>query len=300
MAVASGAIRVIPSGGPLGADIEGTDLAAPMSDAQFAAIERAWMDNLVLRFRGQRLTDPQLVAFSRRFGELETAPIRSDVHPSELENLPEVLVVSNIVENGKPIGSLGNYEAEWHTDMSYRDLCPSASILYAIEVPATGGNTGFSNMYTAYETLPQAVRERIETLGCRHDASRNSAGELRKGYQEVTDPREAPGAIHPLVRTHPLTQRRALFLGRRRNAYIPGLALEESEALLDQLWAHATRPELAWTQKWRVGDLVIWDNRCTMHRRDALDPAARRLMHRTQIGKEKPFRAAATLHAAAR
>ena len=297
---ASDAIRVIPTGGALGADIEGVDLSIPLSEAQFAVIERAWMNHLVLRFRGQRLTDPQLVGFSRRFGELETAPISTDRDPSALEHLPEVLVVSNIVENGKSIGSLGSYEAEWHTDMSYRELCPSASILHAIEIPAVGGDTGFSNMYTAYATLPVAVRERIETLGCRHDASRNSAGELRKGYKEVTDPRQTPGAIHPLVRTHPLTQRRALFLGRRRNAYVPGLPLEESEALLDLLWAHATRPEFAWTQKWRVGDLVIWDNRCTMHRRDALDPSARRLMHRTQIGNERPFLEPAAMYAAQR
>jgi taurine dioxygenase len=294
----SNAIRVVPTGGPLGADIEGVDLSVSLSDAQFSAIESAWMQNLVLRFRGQRLTDPNLVSFSRRFGELETAPIRSDAHPSELENLPEVLVVSNIVENGKSLGSLGNYEAEWHTDMSYRELCPSASILYAIEIPAVGGDTSFSNMYAAYESLPESVRDQIETLGCRHDASRNSAGELRKGYKEVTDPREAPGAIHPLVRTHPVTRRRALFLGRRRNAYIPGLPLEESESLLDLLWAHAARPEFAWTQKWREGDLIIWDNRCTMHRRDALDPASRRLLHRTQIGNEKPYLEPARMRAA--
>lgn len=282
------AIRVDRIKGPLGADIEGIDLARPMDDAAFAAIERAWMDHQVLRFRGQSITDRQLVEFSGRFGVLEGAPISTVADRSELEGMPEVLVISNIVDGGKSVGSLGNYEAEWHTDMSYRDLCPSASILYALEVPAQGGDTGFANMYLAYETLPKAIKARIEALSCRHDASRNSAGELRKGYMEVIDPREAPGAVHPLVRTHPVTRRRALFLGRRRNAYVIGLPLEESEALLDQLWRHATQPELSWYQNWRVGDLVMWDNRCTMHRRDAFDPAARRRLHRTQVCGEKP------------
>ena len=296
--VSSGdAVRVVPTGGPLGADIEGVDLSRGLSDAAFAAIERAWMDCLVLRFRRQRLTDHELVAFSRRLGDLDVAPIPTDYRPTALERLPEVLVVSNIVEGGKPVGSLGNYESEWHTDMSYRELCPSASVLYAIEVPSEGGDTGFTNMYRAYETLPASVRERIETLSCRHDASRNSAGELRKGYVEVTDPREAPGAIHPLVRTHPITRRRALFLGRRRNAYVIGLPLEESEALLDQLWTHATRPEFCWYQQWQIGDLVMWDNRCTMHRRDAFDPETRRRLHRTQVCGEKPVLEPMRVHA---
>ncbi|MEO7727172.1 MAG: TauD/TfdA family dioxygenase, partial [Burkholderiales bacterium] len=121
------------------------------------------------------------------------------------------------------------------------------------------------------------------------DASRNSAGMLRKGWKEVTDPRETIGAVHPLVRTHPVTGRKALYLGRRLNAYIPGLAFVESEALLNALWKHAVRSESTWIQQWRVGDVIIWDNRCTMHRRDAFDPNQRRLMHRTQIAGDKPY-----------
>jgi taurine dioxygenase len=170
--------------------------------------------------------------------------------------------------------------------MSYKDEPPVASLLHAIEVPPEGGDTGFANMYLAYETLPDDLRRRLATLVCKHDASRNSAGELRRGFAEVTDPREAPGAVHPLARTHPVTGRKALFLGRRRNASIPGLPLAESEDLLDRLWAHATRPDFTWYQRWRVGDLLLWDNRCTMHRRDAFDPATRRLMHRTQVAGE--------------
>jgi len=197
--------------------------------------------------------------------------------------------MSNIKVDGKPIGNLGHYEAVWHTDMSYNDLAPIGSLLYSLEIPPVGGNTGFSNMYKAWDTLPAALKKQVLGRYCRHDSSRNSAGELRKGFSEVSDPRDAPGAMHPLVRTHEKTHRNCLFLGRRQSAYIIGLPLDESEDLLNQIWAHATKPEFEWYQVWKVGDLVIWDNRCAMHRRDAFDPESRRLMHRTQIKGGKPF-----------
>ena len=144
-------------------------------------------------------------------------------------------------------------------------------------------------MYRALETLPAELRKAIEGRVCRHDASRNSAGELRRGFVDAPDPTQTVGAEHPIVRTHPVTGRQALFLGRRRNAYIPGLPLADSEALLDALWAHAENPAFAWYQQWRVGDLVLWDNRCVMHRRDAFDPSARRIMHRTQVKGDRPY-----------
>lgn len=282
--VTEGALRFASTNGPLGVDVFNINLADSISDAAFAEILDAWCDHLVLRIRGQQgLTPAELVAFSRMFGELDMAPITIYTGKPFIPESPEIAVISNIVEDGKPIGGLANYEAEWHTDMSYKPNPPSASVLFSVEVPPTGGDTSFSNMYMAYETLPRDLAQRIEGLTCRHDSSRNSAGQLRKGANEVTDPRETPGAVHGLVRTHPLTKRKALFLGRRRNAYILGLELAESEALLEQLWAHATRPEFTWTQKWQLGDVIIWDNRCTMHQRDALDPACRRLMYRTQI-----------------
>ena len=153
----------------------------------------------------------------------------------------------------------------------------------SLEVPADGGNTGFLNMYEAYETLPDALKRAIEGKTCIHDSSRNSAGELRQGFQRTTDVTRTPGAVHPLVRLHPISNRKALFLGRRPGAYIHGLSIEESEKLLNAVWAHATQERFAWYQKWRIGDLVMWDNRCVMHRRDAFDESLRRLMHRTQI-----------------
>jgi taurine dioxygenase len=292
-------VTVRPTGAALGADIEGVDLAQQLSVEIVGAIKQAWSDHLVLRFRGQRLDDEQLMRFSAHFGELDWAPIIAasrvkirgeDRYVDSVEEGRQYIsVISNVIENGKAIGALGAYEAIWHTDMSYNPEPPCASALYALEVPPLGGDTGFANMYLAYESLPEELRRRVEGRLCRHDASRNSAGELRRGFTEVSDPRQAPGADHPIIRTHPVTRRKAIFLGRRRNAYIQGLALEESEQLLDALWAHATRSELTWYQKWRVGDLVLWDNRCVMHRRDEFDPNSRRLMHRSQIKGDRPF-----------
>jgi taurine dioxygenase len=291
-------IDVKPTGAALGADIEGVDLARELSLDAVNAIKQAWADHLVLRFRGQRLDDDQLMRFSAHFGELDWAPVIAASRvkiPGEdryVESAEEgrryISVISNIVENGKAIGALGAYESIWHTDMSYNPEPPCASALYALEVPPSGGDTGFANMYRAYETMPDELRQQVEGRLCRHDSTYNSAGELRRGSSEVTDPREAPGADHPIIRTHPVTGRRALFLGRRRNAYILGLELQDSERLLDALWAHAGRPELTWYQQWRVGDLVLWDNRCVMHRRDEFDPNSRRLMHRSQIRGDRP------------
>jgi taurine dioxygenase len=277
--------RVVPTGAALAADVEGLDLAQPLSAETVVALRQAWMDHLVLRFRGQRLSDEQLAAFSARFGDLDRAPI--DVHkPDDVRSF--ISIISNVIENGRPIGGLGDGESKWHTDMSYNDLPPTASLLYALEVPPSGGDTGFSNMYQAYETLPAELRRRIDGLTCKHDAAHNSVGDLRYGFENVTDPRETPGAVHPLVRLHPETGRKALFLGRRLFAYVPGLSLEDSEALLDALWEHATQPRFSWYQQWRVGDLLMWDNRCVMHRRDGFDPATRRVMHRTQLIGDRP------------
>jgi len=281
------AVRVRPTGAALGADIEGVDLAGSLSPETMATIKQAWGDHLVLRFRGQHLTDDDLMRFSRQFGELDWAPVAATNDAPEGREY--IMIVSNVVENGIAIGQLGAYEALWHTDMSYIAEPPMASALYSLEAPPSGGDTGFCNMYLALETLPVALRRAVEGKVCRHDASRNSAGELRRGYVDAPDASQTIGADHPIVRIHPATGRKALFLGRRRNAYIPGLSLADSEALLDALWAHATRDEFTWYQQWRVGDLILWDNRSVMHRRDAFDPAARRVMHRTQIKGDRPY-----------
>jgi taurine dioxygenase len=276
-------VSAVPSGAALAAEIRGVDLRS-VSDQDFASIHRLWLDHLVLLFRGQPLDDDQLIAFSRRFGALDWAPIQ-ETGRRFVEGRPELYVISNVVENGEPIGSLGAGEAVWHTDMSYIEQPPKASILYALEVPPSGGDTGFVNMYLGYDAMPPALKRRIEGLKIKHDGTYNSGGYLRQGVDATDDPVRSPGMIHPLICTHPESGRRVLYLGRRRNAYIVGLKLAESEALLDEIWAYATRDEYSWYNQWRVGDLVLWDNRCTMHRRDAFDPAARRVLHRTQLLK---------------
>jgi taurine dioxygenase len=277
-----------PSGGALAADVHGVDLSKPISDAAYGRIAEAWGEHLVLRFSGQKLDDPTLMKFSARFGTLDRVPIAAaSLDRANSGVVPEaaewVAVIASVKKDGKAVGSLGSYELVWHTDMSYNPLPPRASLLYALEVPPDGGNTGFLNMYAAYEALPDELKRAVEGKSCIHDSSRNSAGELRKGFQSTPDVRRTPGAVHPLVRLHPVTGRKALFLGRRPGAYIHGLQVEDSEALLNAVWAHATQERFAWYQKWRAGDLVLWDNRAVMHRRDAFDENLRRLMHRTQI-----------------
>jgi taurine dioxygenase len=280
-------ITVIPASQDFGAEIHDVDLRTIDSD-DLSSIYRAWLDHSVLLFRGQNLTDEDLIAFSRRFGELDWAPVQESGRRF-VKGHPEIYVVSNVMENGAPIGSLGAGEATWHTDMSYMQDPPKASILYALEVPPTGGNTYFTNMYRSYESLPDELKQRIAGLALKHDGTYNSGGYLRQGIAAVDNPIASPGTYHPLVCTHPETKRRLMYLGRRRNAYIDGLSLPESESLLDQLWSYATREELAWHNEWRVGDLVLWDNRCTMHRRDPFDAGSRRIMHRTQIkGETRP------------
>jgi taurine dioxygenase len=205
-----------------------------------------------------------------------------------IDAYPDILVISNIVENGQPQGNLGAGEASWHTDMSYRDTPISYAILNAVELPPSGGNTYFANQYLAYETLPGNLKQELAGKFINHDETYNSAGQIRKGFKVVTDVREAPGARHPIFRVHPRTGKKALYLGRRFNAYVIGLPVVESEALLDQLWAHASQPQFVWSQEWQMGDVLVWDNRCLVHRRDAFDPTTRRKLHRVQIRGERP------------
>jgi len=273
----------------LGAEVADIDLSKPLPRADIDVIEAAWRERLVVVFHGQLLSDPQLIAFSRNFGELDPPGPNPYGEPFNEEH-PELNVISNVVEDGKPIGNLGDGEAVWHADMTYVDVPPKAAILHALEVPPpeAGGNTYFANMIAAYESLPADLKKAVDGRVAVHDASRNSAGMLRKGYKEVTDVRETVGAHHPMVRTDPKTGRKALFLGRRPNAYVPGLSVTESEALLDALWAHATQPRFAMCHEWRVGDLLIWNNLSVLHRRDPFDPKTRRVMHRSQIkGNER-------------
>ena len=277
-------ITMVPLSSALGAEVRGVDLAHPMDVATARAIRAAWLEHLVLLFRNQRLNPAQLVAFSRRFGPLDIAPPNENGQRAVADH-PEVLIISNVIEDGVPIGSLGAGEAAWHSDMSYLEHPPVGSVLYALEVPKTGGDTAFANLYHALEALPESLRREIDSRRLKHDASTNSAGYLRQGAEPVKDVATSPGAFHPVVRRHPESGRFALFLGRRALAYVEGLPVAVSEALLDRLWSHAMEERFTWSHRWHRGDLLMWDNRCVMHRRDAFDPSMRRLMHRTQIGQ---------------
>ena len=275
-------ITIQPLSPALGAEISNVDLHGPVSPAALAEIKQAWDEHLVLRFRGQMLSDQNLLDLSRLFGELDP-PGPNPYGKPFLEDFPEINVISNVKVDGAPIGNLGDGEAVWHCDMTYVESPPRAALLHALEIPPSGGDTFWSNMYLAYETLSDEMKAKIAGRRAIHDATYNSAGVMRKGMSPVTDPRQAPGAHQPLVISHPDTGRAALYLGRRRNSYIIGMELDESEALLDALWAHATQPQFAFRQEWRLHDLILWDNRCTLHRRDSFDPQTRRVMHRTQI-----------------
>jgi len=273
----------------LGAEIAGVDVSRPLPQSDIDAIESAWRERLVVVMHGQSLSDPQLIAFSKNFGELDP-PGPNPYGEPFLKDHPELNVISNVVENGKPLGNLGDGEAVWHADMTYVDVPPKAAMLHALEVPPpeAGGNTYFANMFAAYETLPAGLKKAVEGRIAVHDASRNSAGMLRKGYKEVTDVTQTVGARHPLVRTDAKTGRKALFLGRRPSAYVIGLSVAESDALLDALWAHATQPRFSMCHEWKVGDLLMWNNLSVLHRRDPFDPKTRRVMHRSQIkGSER-------------
>jgi taurine dioxygenase len=278
------------SNGAVGAEVKGIDLAR-LSRAEVEAVKQAWYRHDVLVFRRQKLTDDDLLAFSRHFGRLDPPPNQGAGKKSP-PGYPDVYVVSNVLdEQGEPIGALGDGEAAWHTDMSYIAHPPDASMLYSLEIPAQGGDTCFCSMRAALKKMPRPLVERIKRLDIKHDGTYDSGGYVRKGLAATDDPRSSPGTPHPIVIAHPESGEKALYLGRRRNAYIVGLELEESERLLDEIWSYAEAA--LYRHKWALGDLVLWDNRTTMHRRDAFDPKARRVMHRTQIkGSHAPKRAA--------
>ena len=275
----------------LGAEVLGLDLSHRLAAAERDAVHLAWLEYGLLLFRGQDLDETGLVEFSRNFGDLEPPPASAERTRAETRDAaaPEVWIVSNIVENGVAVGALGDAEAEWHTDMSYMEEPPKASVLHAKEVPPSGGNTSWANMTAAYRALDPDLLQRIDGRSASHDSSYTSVGQLRKGARVVSDVAQAPGAVHPIVRQHPETGRAAIYLGRRTNAYVLGLPVEESEDLLDTLWAHCARPDFTYEHLWAVGDVVMWDNRSTIHRRAAFDPASRRYMIRVQIKGDRPL-----------
>ena len=284
-------MNVIPTGRALGAEIAGIDLSEEISAAQREFIVDAYTKHLVLLFRGQALSFSDLLRLREVFGPpgLSANQLlglgRKSYLPDEVPD--DITIISNIVDaEGKPLGSLGSDEAYWHTDSSFTEKPISASLLHAIEVTEQGGETAFLNMYAAYADLLPDLAAKIDGKYVNHSKVHNSAGVRRPEFAEVTDPSKAPGVQHPIVRTHPVTGRKCLYLGRRLNSYLVGLPLERSEALLDEIWAHTCQDKYVWEHKWKVGDLLVWDNRCTMHHRNAFAPNTRRLMHKSTSAGE--------------
>ncbi len=286
-----GGIDVVPLSDALGAELRGVDLSQDFDTPTFTAIHRAWLEYGVILIRDQQLTDADLVRISRCFGDLDLGPRMAWQTKSEPDKLPEIYVVSNVVENGNPIGYLGSQELDWHTDMSHTEMPPKASTLYALEIPSDhSGRTGFMNLYRVLDVLPTDLRHQIETRQMKHDPAHTIQGDIRGGYraEEFEDVAQAAGPIHPIIRTHPETQRQALYLGRQcngswRSGYIMGLSRAESDDLQDRLWNDVRKEQFVWYHDWRVGDYLMWDNRCVMHRREPFNAALRRVMHRTQI-----------------
>src|SRR6185312_7690224 len=230
-------------------------LSAPTQESITASFAR----HGVLLFRDQTISDDNLLDFSRALGDLDPPPNQENGRLSP-PGYPDIYVVSNVLDAaGAPIGALGSGEAVWHTDMSYLEVPPFASMLYAMEIPENGGNTWLCSMVAAAHHLPGHLSRAIAGRRIKHDGTYNSGGFLRKGVTPSDDPHTAPGAWHPAVLRHPVTGTPSLFLGRRRNSYIEGLAPAESDALLDALWAHIDRPDLRYQHRWRVGDLLLWD-----------------------------------------
>lgn len=293
-------LDIHPSGAALGAEVRGIDLAADIAPEIAKALRDAWHRHIVLLFRDQKLDDPALLNAARLFGPLQEGGAQKYLRRGGftrnsrlMTEHPEITVISNLNEAGEPVrenAGLGSGEVVWHSDNSYVETPPAGSMLYAIEIPdGAGGDTSFANQYRAYETLPEVMRVAIAGKLQRHDSSRNSAGVLRPTAKLPTTPEEVEGPVHPLVRLHPETRRKALYLGRRRvwpSNYILGMENDKSEALLDRLWRHATQADFVWTHHWRPGDVLLWDNRCALHHRTELDHTRPRVLHRTQIKGE--------------
>lgn len=269
-----------------GAAVTGVHLGK-LDDAGFAAIRQVWHAHRgLIAFPKAQLSDEDLLAFSRRIGQLDLPPNQERGRQSA-DGYPEIYVVSNVKDDsGQPIGALGDGEAVWHTDMSYEVNPPLASMLTAREIPASGGSTWFCDMIGAYADMPDTLKQRIAKLKIKHDGTYNSGGLLRAGVTPTDDPVTAPGTLHPAVIRIPETNDLALYLGRRRMSYASGLSLADSEVLLDELWQFPVAPHRIYKHNWQIGDLVVWDNRTTMHRRDAFPADERRRMHRTQIKGE--------------
>jgi taurine dioxygenase len=280
--------RMTPLSPKIGTEIVGLDLARPLDDDTFREIETALDETTLLVVRDQDLTPSQQVAFSLRFGPLETYPMRQFTLPDQ----PEVLIVSTVMESGKPIGVVdaGLY---WHFDSSWRPKPSLGSVFYARELPEEGGDTLFVSMHAVYDALPEDVRRRIGRLRGIHDYVRRNELLSAKpgGRPRLTEEQRkaAPPATHPLVSKHPKTGRPSLYVNSGFVFAIEGVPEEESRSLLEYLFAFSTSPRFVYRHEWRPNDLVVWDNRSVLHSGAGCPPGMRRTMHRTTIAGDAPL-----------
>jgi taurine dioxygenase len=270
---------VRPLSPALGAEIVGIDLSKEIDDLTFAQIRDAWHDHLVILLRDQELSEEDEVRFAEKFGPPAV------IHTKQfVRNHPAVMLISNIREDGKPIGALPDGEMHFHTDQCHQERPAMASMLYALEVPSAGGNTLFANGYKAYATLPDAIKRRIDGRKALNAYDYDTAS-TKRGTRLADG---VPSYVHPVVRTHPATGRKALYVNRLMTVRIEGLPADESDELLDLLFEHQERREFVYEHVWHPGDLLMWDNRCTLHARTDFSPDERRLMRRVTILGEKP------------
>lgn len=280
-------MRLRPLSSALGAEVLGFDLNRDLSQADFAAVHGALLDHLVLVFKDQDLSPARQVAFSRLFGPLDQHPADDAVLPGQ----PEVLLVSTRRKNGEFIG-LPDAGPMWHSDLAYRKQTSLGSMLFALEVPDRGGDTGFANMYAAYDALSAALKGALEGrravfLAGRNNSNRRFRRGLSQGQRDST-----PAVSHPAIRTHPETGRKAIFVNPQHTIAIEGMDEAESQDVLAQIFAHTARVEFSYFHRWTVGDLVFWDNRCVQHIADLSrldDPGYVRHLHRTSIRGDVPF-----------
>ena len=284
----STAFAIRPVDGPLGAEVFGLDLNRPLGDADFAVLHRAHLDHHLLIFRDMQITPAQQVAFSRRFGPLQIHVLRQFQLPSD----PEVLIISNIKGNNQPIG-LGDAGHFWHSDLSYKEIPSLGSMLHAQELPKDGGDTLFANQHTAWESLPQQLKDKIAGLTAEHSYLAKYAELQRRNpwrpnlTQAQID--EVKPVVQPVVRVHPETGRRALFVSEHFTTKIVGLPRDESDALLAELFDLSTRPQHVYRHQWQPHDMVFWDNRSLMHLAAGCPEDQRRKVYRTTIEGDRPF-----------
>ena len=278
---------VRPLSPALGAEILGLDLRQPLTPDIAAGIIAAWHEHLILLFRDQRLSEEDQVRFARHFGELQTRrrPKDKQAEAGHVKFPDTVMLISNIRENGELIGSLPDGEMQFHSDQCYVEKPPSGTFLYAVEIPSQGGDTLFLNMYRAYETLPPELKSRIEG---RRALNVYFYGSTSRADNRV-DLLQHPHHAQPIVRTHPGTGRKALYVNRLMSLSVEGLGPEESDGLLESLFEHMEQPQFIYAHQWRIGDLLLWDNRCTLHARTDFSNAERRLLRRCVVQGDRAY-----------